>query len=209
MHNDVVKSEVHSTDTHGYSKIIFGTTHLLGILFAPRIRKLGKSKIYAFKEMQGKYRKLYYKLLPNGYINEKLIRENYEDILRFIATIKLKRTTASQLFNRLNSYSTQHVLYKGLKEFGKILKSIFILKYIDEVELRQAIEKQLSIVENANKFAKAVGYDNNQEFLQQTKEEQILAESCRRLIQCAIICWNYFYINKQLVEEQNSEKSMS
>ena len=38
MHNDVIKSDVHSTDTHGYSEIIFGATFLLGFEFAPRIR---------------------------------------------------------------------------------------------------------------------------------------------------------------------------
>jgi TnpA family transposase len=30
MHNDVIKSDIHSTDTHGYSEAIFATTHLLG-----------------------------------------------------------------------------------------------------------------------------------------------------------------------------------
>ena len=38
MHNDVIKSDIHSTDTHGYSEIIFGALHLLGFSFAPRIK---------------------------------------------------------------------------------------------------------------------------------------------------------------------------
>jgi hypothetical protein len=37
MHNDVVKSDIHSTDTHGYSEVVFAATHLLGFKFAPRI----------------------------------------------------------------------------------------------------------------------------------------------------------------------------
>ena len=56
----------------------------------------------------------------------------YDDILRFIATIKLKRSTALQLLLRLNSYSKQHKLYQALKEIGKIIKSRFILKYLNE-----------------------------------------------------------------------------
>jgi TnpA family transposase len=32
MHNDVVKSDVHSTDTHGYSEMIFGTNWGSGVL---------------------------------------------------------------------------------------------------------------------------------------------------------------------------------
>jgi TnpA family transposase len=35
LHNEVVKSDIHSTDTHGYGEIIFGATFLLGFSFAP------------------------------------------------------------------------------------------------------------------------------------------------------------------------------
>ena len=38
MHNDVIKSDIHSTDTHGYSEVISGATHLLHFGFAPRIK---------------------------------------------------------------------------------------------------------------------------------------------------------------------------
>ena len=73
-------------------------------------------------------------------------------MLRFIATIRLKETTASDLFRRLNSYSKQHALYRALKAFGKVLKSIFLLRYIDDVELRQAVEGQLNKIESAHRF---------------------------------------------------------
>lgn len=49
MHNDVIKNDVHSTDTHGYSEVIFGATHLLGFEFAPRIKGLGRQQLCAFK----------------------------------------------------------------------------------------------------------------------------------------------------------------
>jgi TnpA family transposase len=68
------------------------------------------------------------------------------------------------LFKRLNSYSKQHPLYRGLKEFGRGPKTLFILKYVDDVDFRQAIEKQLNKVESSNKFSKAVSYGHSQEF---------------------------------------------
>jgi TnpA family transposase len=40
MHNDGVKSDIHSTDTHGYTEAICGATHLLGFSYAPRIKNL-------------------------------------------------------------------------------------------------------------------------------------------------------------------------
>ena len=120
--------------------------------------------------------------MPDAYIDTDLITEHWDASLRFIATIKLKHTTATQLFKRLNSYSKQHTLYRALKEFGKIIKSIFILKYIDDPEFRQSIEKQLNKIESAQKFSKAVSFGHNQEFMQGEKEEQEITAGCRRLI---------------------------
>jgi len=205
MHNEVVKSDIHSTDTHGYSELVFCTTHLLGISFAPRIKNLKKQQIYSF-EKRKYYEELGYKILPKKYINKELIVKYWDDILRFITTIKLRETTASQLFKRLNSYSKQNKLYQALKEFGKIMKSIFILKYIDNLELRQVIEKQLNKVESSNKFARAISFGNNQTFKQDTKEGQVIAEGCSRIIKNAIICWNYLYLRKQIANENNCQK---
>ena len=53
MHNDVVKSDIHSTDTHGYSEMIFGTMHLLGFSYAPRIKNLKRQRLYTFKSRMG------------------------------------------------------------------------------------------------------------------------------------------------------------
>jgi TnpA family transposase len=38
-------------------------------------------------------------------IDAELIEQNWDNILRLIATIMLKETTASEIFRRLNSYS--------------------------------------------------------------------------------------------------------
>jgi TnpA family transposase len=205
MHNDVIKSDVHSTDTHGYSEIIFGATHLLGSGFAPRIKGLGRQQLYSFKHRRH-YEAQGHALLPDRYIREALIEDQWDEVLRFIATIRLKVTTASQLLKRLNSYSRQHPLYQALKEFGKIPKTIFILKYRDDLEFRQAIEKQLNKIESANKFSKAICFGHNQEFIQSEKEDQEIAEGCRRLIKNVIVCWNYLYLSRELDAEKNEKR---
>ena len=204
MHNDVVRSDIHSTDTHGYSEIIFGVTHLLGISFAPRIKNWNEQQLYSF-DPPSVLKELGYAILPSETIKSKIIEEKWDDILRLVATIKLKHTTASQLFKRLSSYSKQHPIYRALKQFGRIIKTLFLLKYMDDVELRQMIEKQLNKIESSNKFAKAVYYGNNQEFQQANKEEQLIVEGCKRLIENSIICWNYLYLS-QMLYETKSEK---
>jgi TnpA family transposase len=103
----------------------------------------------------------------------------WDDILCFITTIKLKETTASDLFRRLNSYSKQHGLYQALKAFGQILKSHFILRVIDEPALRMAIERVLNGIEHVHRFTRAVSVGNPREFLQAEKQEQEMAEASR------------------------------
>jgi len=208
MSNEVIKSDIHSTDTHGYTEMIFAITHFLGYSFAPRIKNFKEKTLYCFdSESKKDYEEKDFKILPNSknYINTKVIEENWEEILRFITTIKLRKTTASQLLKRLSSYSKKNRLYQALNEFGKIISTIFILKYIDDVKLRQAIEKQLNKVESSNRFAKAVFFGNNQEFEYDTREEQELGESCKRLIENAIICWNYIYLSQKLTDIKEKE----
>jgi len=202
MHNDVIKSDIHSTDTHGYSEVIFAVTYLLGFEFAPRIKGLSRQQLSAFKS-RNYYTGLGYTLLPDRVIRESFIEGQWDEILRFIATIRLKVTTASQLFKRLHSYSKQHPLYRALKELGKSPKTLFILKYSDDVEFRQAIEKQLNKVESSNKFSKAISFGHSHEFIQSEKEDQEIAEACRRLIKNAIVCWNYLYLSQALVNEKD------
>lgn len=149
-------------------------------------------------------RKIYetrkYKILPakNMYINEKNINEQWDLILRFLCTIKLRETLPSNILKRLSSYSRQHPLHKALKEVGRIYKTYFLLRYYDELALRQDIEKQLNRIELSHLFANAIFFGGNQEFHYATKEEQDMALGCRHLIQNAIVLWNYLYISEKL-----------
>lgn len=204
MHNDVVKSDIHSTDTHGYSEAIFGVTHLMGFSYAPRIKNLKKQSLYQFKGNKlGTASK--WAIRPDKYINQDIIIENRDTILRLVATIKLKETTASDIFRRLNSYSRQHSLYKAMKAFGQIMKTLFILRYIDDLELRQSIEAQLNKVELANRFTRAIAVGNPREYTQGAKEDQEIAEACNRLIKNSIIYWNYLYLTRKLGQTENIE----
>lgn len=207
LDNEVDKSIIHSTDTHGYREGIFAAAPFMDVSYAPRIKNISKQKIYSFS-CKSTYEKKGFKILPSAIINQKLIKDNWDDVLRFMTTIKLKEATASQLFKRLSSYAKHHPLYKALKEFGRIIKSQFILKYFDDVILRQKIEKQLNRVELSNKFANAVFFANNGEFQQSESEEQALATACKVLIQNAVVLWNYLYLSQLLIncadkKEQN------
>ncbi|MCY4306236.1 MAG: Tn3 family transposase [Aestuariivita sp.] len=69
--NDVVKSDIYSTDSHGYTEAIFGMTHLLEFSFAPRIKGIGKQTLYIFKS--NRPRNHDWIIAPNKTINKALI----------------------------------------------------------------------------------------------------------------------------------------
>lgn len=200
-HNEDVISDTHTTDSHGYTEIVFGVCNLLGVDFIPRIKNYHEQILYTFKEYPRKlYENQKYKILPakGAYINEKIIIEQWDQVLRFLCTINLRETLPSNILKRLSSYSRQHPFYKALKEIGRIYKTAFLLRYYDELPLRQDIEKQLNRIELTNLFSKAVFFGGNQEFHYATKEEQDIALGCRQLIQNAIVLWNYLYISEKL-----------
>ena len=69
MHNDVVKSDIHSTDAFGYSEAIFGTSHLVGVSYAPRFKNLKRQRLYIFRSRQHLDRSEW-KIKPTGYCDE-------------------------------------------------------------------------------------------------------------------------------------------
>ncbi|MGL4569104.1 MAG: Tn3 family transposase, partial [Fusobacteriaceae bacterium] len=69
----------HYTDTAGYTDQVFGLTHLLGFRFAPRIRDLSDVKLF---NLSGAINFKNLDSLLRGKINENVIRENYDDVLR-------------------------------------------------------------------------------------------------------------------------------
>ena len=196
LKNDVVKSDIHSTDAFGYSEAIFAASFLVGVAYAPRFKNLKRQRRYLFRSRKN-VGQSEWRIKPDAYRDTDLIIAQWDDILRFIATIKLKETTASDIFRRLNSYSKQHGLYQALKAFGQIPKSLFILRYIDEPELRMSIEKVLNGIEHVHRFTRAVSVGSPREFLNAEKEDQKLAEACKRLIKNCIVCWNYLYLSQQ------------
>jgi TnpA family transposase len=197
MHDDVVRSTIHSTDTHGYSEVIFGTSHFLDVSYAPRIKSLKHQTLYGFKSTSQEERKSWV-VQPDKYVDEDMVRIHWDEILRLAVTIKLKRVTASDIFRRLNSYSKHNSLYTALKAFGRIIKTLFVLRYIDNVELRMAIEALLNKIELANRFTRAVAIGSPRDFIFALQEDQQVAESCNRLIKNAIVCWNYLYLEMRL-----------
>ena len=87
-----------------------------------------------------------------------------------------------------------------------MIKSPFILRYIDDVELRMAIENLLNRIELGNQFRRAIAVGNPREFSAGDKDEEEIAETCDRLIKNAFVCWNYLLLEYRFNQASTDER---
>ena len=109
--------------------------HFLGFRFAPRIRDLGDTKLYIPK---GETAEEALKPMIGGTLNIKHVRAHWDEILRLATSIKQGTVTASLMLRKLGSYPRQNGLAVALRELGRIERTLFILDWLQSVELRRA-----------------------------------------------------------------------
>ncbi|MDT7918762.1 Tn3 family transposase [Clostridium perfringens] len=194
LNNDTdLNIEEHYTDTAGYTDQVFALTHLLGFRFAPRIRDISDVKLFTMDKAD-KYTNLVN--LLKGKVNEKVIRENYDEVLRLAHSIREGDVTSSLIISKLGSYARQNSLSTALREMGKIEKTIFILDYISSEELRRKIHRGLNKGEAMNGLARAIFFGKQGELRERTIQNQLQRASALNLIINAISIWNTLYLEK-------------
>ncbi len=111
-------------------------------------------------------------------------------MLRVALSISLNRITPSTILRKLGTYSRKNKLYLAFRELGRAVRTIFLLKYISDIELRQIINAATNINEAFNGFVKWVGFGQNGKIPGANREEQRKAIKYNHLIANLIIFHN-------------------
>ncbi len=167
--------------------------HLLGFRFTPRIRDLADTKLYVAKGGQSMT-----SLTPliGGHLNLKSIRVHWDDILRLATSIKQGTVTASLMLRKLGSYPRQNGLAVALRELGRIERTLFILDWLQSVELRRRVNAGLNKGEARNALARAVFFNRLGEIRDRSFEQQSHRASGLNLVTAAIVLWNTVYLER-------------
>lgn len=200
------QQQVHSTDTHGVSLINFALGFLLGIDFQPRIEGFHKCKLHGIADMP-MLEQLDYRIRADKTINTGLIEQQWDNILRFVVSLKLHYALPSSLLKRLNSYAHQHPLYQALVELGKVVRTIFLLTYMDDDQLRRRAHQQTTQMESIQKLAKVLDMGDEGAIQFCTKEELEVMALSKQLIINNISCFNYILLTKRLMEAPSQEQT--
>lgn len=191
-----IKPTRHSTDTHGTNQVNFWILHAFGYSFAPRYKTLQKKTASLVGFSLPSHYPDDMLIRPANKVNEDLIISEWPNIQRIMASLAQKDTTQTTIVRKLSSYARQNNTKKALWELDNILRTIYILDFIDDVELRQSVQKALNRGEAYHRFRRAVSFINGGKFKVQTETEQQVWNDCARLIANAVIYYNTALLSK-------------
>ena len=186
-----LQPEVHSTDTHGTNEVNFALLHLFGYQFAPRYKDLYErlsTGLYGFNHPRHYDEEML--LRPIRKINTRLIVEEWEHIERILLSLALKTTRQSIIIGKLSSHARKNKTKRALWEYDNLIRSLYLLDYVDSRALRRNVEQALNRGENYHQLRRAVSYANFGKLRFHTEYEQQLWGECSRLLTNSIIYYN-------------------
>jgi TnpA family transposase len=167
--SEVQPDTIHA-DTQGQNAPIFGLSHLLGIELMPRIRNWKKLHFYR-PDPNIRYKHI--DELFTEQIDWELIETHLPDMLRVALSVKAGKITPSAILRRLGTYSRKNKLYFAFRELGRVIRTLFLLRYISEIDIRRQILTATNRSESFNKFLQWVFFGGGGVISENIRDEQV------------------------------------
>ena len=188
----------HTTDTGGYTDIMFALFDLLGMQFSPRLRDIGDYTIYHI-DTDIKYKRIGPLLSKKPLKTDRFV-EDWDEALRVAASLRMGWVTASTFISKLLAYPRQHKLTQVLVEYGRLIRSSFIPNYLDDQANRRRILVQLNKGEEVHGLRDYLFFDNKGQIRKQQPDDLVNLVGCLNLVSNAITVWNTVYMQAAIDE---------
>lgn len=190
-------------DSHGQSEVAFAFSFLLGFQLLPRLKGIRREKLNSpGPRKAGDYPNL--QAIMDKAINWQLIKEQYDEMVKCAVAIKTRTADAEAILRRFTNDNLSHPTYKAFIELGRVLKTIFLCKYLGSEALRREIHEGLNVIENWNSVNGFIHFGQNGKILSNNIEDQELSMLCLHLLQVSLI-----YVNTLMLQEVLSEPDWS
>lgn len=146
-----------------------GLAYLLGIQLMPRIRNW-KGKTFYRPSPETRFEHI--DSLFTAQIDWDLIETMVPELLRVAVSIRSGAILPSDILRRLGSYSRKNKLYFALRELGYVVRTMFLLRYISEADLRQAIQSATNKSERFNEFVQWISFGGDSVIAENVRDEQ-------------------------------------
>ena len=179
----------HTTDTHGATELVFALFDLLGLRFIPRLRDATTLRLYLLGDPTG----LPVDAVMRSRARPQVIREQYDDMLRTAASLKRGWVPASLLITRLKNAPPQTPLATALSEYGRIMRTNFILGDCADPAQRSRIAGQLNKGESLHAMRRHLVIGSRAQ-LPADEDDHRRHALCLQILVNAIQVWNARYM---------------
>lgn len=124
----------------------------------PRIRNFKHLKYYRPIAPAGVSFEHIDTLFTNDKIDWSLIEAHYYDMLRVVMSIQSGKIKASTILRKLSTQSRKNKIFQAFRELGRVIRTIFLLNYINDIELRRVIHAATCKSEEFNNFIDWVAF---------------------------------------------------
>lgn len=183
------------SDTAGYSDIVFGLFWLLGFQFSPRLADLGDLRFWRI-DVAADYGAL--SAVARHPLKLGRIREHWDDLLRIAGSLRQGEVRASELIRALTPGGNTSTLAKAIGDVGRIVKTLYLLSYIDDDAYRRRILNQLTRGERRHGVARAVFFGKKGELRKAYREGQEDQLGALGLVVNVLVLWNTRYTDHAL-----------
>jgi TnpA family transposase len=193
--NSSIDPDIISTDTAGTNNVNDFLFYLIDKIHAPCYRSIGDKAdtICGFKS-PSKYKDLL--INPSRTVNKKLIKKQWKKLVPILASLLTHETSQENIIKKLSSHEYKSEVKDALWELNHILKSIHILKYIDDPNYRRSIRKALNRGEAYHQLIKKIAAVGGGDFRGMSDLEIEIWNECNRLIALIIIYYNMHLLSK-------------
>lgn len=132
-----------------------------------------------------------------------MIQEQWDELLRLAGSLHDGTVTASLLVAWLHAQQRRSRLAAALQDYGQLIKTEFILRYLTHPPDRRGIHRQLNKHESINALEDAVFYGNEGRIRLQTIDRQSTQAAALALVSAAIVTWNTHHMN-EIVERERA-----
>ena len=186
----------HTTDHAGYTDLVFALFDLLGMRFSPRLRDLGDTRLYRvtgrliddFEQYPHLDRAL------RGRVDLDRIAAGWDDLLRVAWSLKSGHVTASLLVSKLQARPRQGRLTRLLQEYGRLAKTLHVLRCLESDGYRRRIGAQLNKGERLHQLRAWLVFGGDGRLRRRTEEGHAEQARCLNLVTNAVVVWNTRYI---------------
>jgi TnpA family transposase len=186
-------------DSHGQSEVAFAFCRLLDFALLPRLKAIHKQKLYRVETGSGgKYPQL--QPVLTRAIDWKLIKEQYDQMVKYATALRLGTAETEAILRRFTRHNVQHPTYKALAELGKACKTIFLCRYLHDLELRREIQEGLNVIEHWNSVNGFILYGKGGEFASNQREDQEITMLSLHLLQLCLVYINTLMIQRVVQE---------